>query len=532
MWRRTLLCLIASTAAAGAGGASRPPPAVAPWYVTNVPDEATELAIRHGNDTEVIYPRSYALVIGEVNYAHWEHLTAVPGEVAALTKALERQRFKVEVHFDLDARTMRQVIDDFMQSRGVEPGSRIVVYVSAHGWSRNNAINRPLGYILPIDAPADTAPETERAAKAVPMNLFEAWARAPDPRHMLFVFDSCFSGAFFGFQGMPGTTGSSALPPPSRKDWTLDENQQLVPPPPENRGIEASDYIEDGMARSQGRQFLAAGDAMDTVPGRSIIAQLLVGILDDRNTRAQQNADFWTTGEELGPWIRQNASDIARALYHVQAPPRPVFGRLPNDSFYGQGDIIFARNDLPGSPVVRSNTQAWAAVLGSAVPVDAVLTRGASTPAEASRVLAAAAQQQTALASAADAANPPAASRLTDADEADLRRLIDALLVDDPNSRHRARTDLATWLAALPDGKQAVTLERLLARFGRKSYRFQLGVSSALSRQSDTLKLVDPAGAAAEFQAALATRAGRDASLRPVLQAAGKKVSQGVRTNF
>lgn len=511
---------------------SAQPALTKPWYVTSIPDEATELTIRHGNDSEVVYPRSYALLIGEVNYAHWDHLTAVPGEIASLTKALERQRFKVEVHFDLDSKTMRSVIDDFMQTRGVEPGSRIVVYVSAHGWSRNNAINRPLGYILPIDAPAESAEETDRASRALPMTLFEAWARAPDPRHMLFVFDSCFSGAFFGFQGAPGTTGASVLPPPAKKDWTVDENNQLVPPPPDNRGIEASDYIEDGMVRSQGRQFLAAGDATDTVPGRSIIAQLLVGILDDRNTRAQSNADFWTTGEELGSWIRQNASDLSRAFYHVQLPPRPVFGRLPNDPFFAQGDIIFARNDLPGNPVVRSDPTAWASALATEVPVDAVLTRGVADAAGATRLLAAAAQQQTVLSSAADAAIPSQESRLTDADEADLRQLIDALLLDDPTKRRQARLDLAAWLHALPAPKQAVTLERLLASLGRKSYRFQLGVSSALARQTDTLSLVDPGHASAEFQAALATRAGRDQTLRRVLQAAGSKVAAGARTKF
>jgi len=527
-----LLTCLATVVFAAPGHAQPAASGITPWYVTDIPDEATALLIKNGDSTEEVYPRSYALIIGEVNYANWEHLTTVPGEVAALTKALERQRFKVEVHFDLDSKAMRSVIDDFMQTRGVEPGSRLFIYISAHGWSRVNAIARPVGYILPIDAPAESAPDTDRASKALPMTLFEAWARAPDPRHMLFVFDSCFSGAFFGFQGIPGTTGASSAPANAKKDWTLDENQQLVPPPPETRGIEASDYIEDPMVRSQGRQFLAAGDSTETVPGRSIIAQLIVGILDDRNTRAQSNADFWTTGEELGPWIRLHASDLARSLYKVQAPPRPVFGRLPNDPFFAQGDIIFARNDLPGSPVVRSEAAAWASALEKAIPVAAVLTRNASSPAEANLVLAAAAKQQNALVSLAEAANPSTVSRLTDADEAEMRRLIDGLLVDDPAQRRQARAELAAWLDKLPPPKQAVTVERLATRLSRKSYRFQLGVSSALARQTDELSLIDPARTLSEFQAALATPSGRDSTLRPALEAAGAKVAHGIAVKF
>lgn len=532
MRTRPLALVLLLVLLCGAGDAQGGGEAIRPWYVTNIPDQDTELAIRRGGEIETIYPRSYALLVGQVNYAHWDRLTAVPGEIASLTKALERQRFKVEVHFDLDYRSLRAVIDDFMQTRGVEPGSRLVIYVSGHGWSRINAVARPMGYILPVDAPPEDAPEAELAAKALPMTHFEAWAKAPDPRHMLFVFDSCFSGAFFGFQGIPGTTSPGSGAPVGKTDWTLDENGQLVPPPPDNRGIEASDYIDDEMVRSSGRQFLAAGDSTQTVPGRSILTQLLIGILDDRNARAQSNADYWTTADEFGPWIRHNATDLSRRLYGVQLPPRPVYGRLPNDSFYQQGDMIFARNDLPGSPILRSEALAWAAAEKTAVPIDAILTKGTSGPREAAKALADAKRQQAALVSAADAAVPAKADVLTDADEADLRRLIDALLLDDPVRRRQARIDLASWLGGLPPSKQAITLERLLARFGRKSYRFQLGVSSALVRQKGALALVDPARAGAEFQSALGTKAGRDPTLHSVLQAAGTKVLNGSRFTF
>jgi hypothetical protein len=218
-----------------------------PWYTTDIDDTYTELKIKTtGDDNFKLYDRSYALLIGEVNYTKWPRLTTIPGELASLTKALERQRFKVTTYFDLTSEAMIAAIDQFIRTRGATLNSRIVIYISAHGFTMDPNLTR-VGYILPIDTPKEDSDPSEIAGKAVPMTMFAAWAQTPFPRHMFFFFDACFSGAFFGYQGSLRQIGQTpqtnwAL---SAEGLTLDKNGQIIYPPPERNGIESSSHIFD-----------------------------------------------------------------------------------------------------------------------------------------------------------------------------------------------------------------------------------------------------------------------------------------------
>jgi Caspase domain len=377
---------------------------IKPWYTTTIDDEKTALSINIGGKTQSLYSESHALLIGEVNYAAWPQLTAIPGELGQLTKALERQHFKVEVHFDLNSDTMMKVIDQFVRIRGTVPESRMFIYVAAHGYSREIIGGRRLGYILPIDSPENGSADARIIGKALPLTMFAAWSQTPDPRHMFMIFDSCFSGAFFGYVGRlmdPGVAPNIQYGAPNGMGFRVEGDGQIIGPPPLKSGIESTNFaVLDPQERSPGRQFLAAGDSNETVPGKSILARLLVSILDDKIT--QVTTDYWTTGEEIGNWIRRNSPNIARALFSIGLPPTPVYGRLPHDDIYQQGDMVFLRYDQEGIPVVSDpdDKAVWDGALSKPILTDDVLTAGAEKRIHEARQEAA---HQAAIAAAAEA---------------------------------------------------------------------------------------------------------------------------------
>jgi hypothetical protein len=127
---------------------------------------------------------------------------------------------------------------------------------------------------------------------------------------------------------------------------------------------------------------------------------------------------------------------------------------------------------------------------------------------------------------AAQTAVPKPIARLTRAEEQQLRVLIDALSSDDTPTRRGARTDLTKWLAALSPEKQPTTVDVLLNKLSRKSYRYQLGIAMAVADQPQPLFVSDRAQLATEIYAAEKAPAGKDATLRKLLEGAKKGVTQ------
>ncbi|MFO1208524.1 MAG: hypothetical protein U1E40_04785 [Amaricoccus sp.] len=241
----------------------------------------------------------------------------------------------------------------------------------------------------------------------------------------------------------------------------------------------------------------------------------------------QSNADFWTTGSEIGQWISQNGQDISRALFGLQSPPRPVYGHLPFDAWYQQGDIVFSRNDLSHSPIVRNpaDDAAWSVAEALSVPTSAVLAGGTqgSTQSPSDEVVAEAQEQRSAVAAAVRAAIPSPEAQLSGAEEAALQQYIDLLSNDDTKARRQARADLGHWIAQLNPAKQSLVTERLLGGLSAKSYRFQLGVAVALGIQKSQIAVFNMKSLVSELDAA--GDATHDRTLESNLQDARKVIS-------
>ena len=242
-----------------------------------------------------LYEESHALVIWAGNYQqHWSKLNNVENEAKQVIAALERRDFKVTTVGNPDGERLRNAIKTFIDNYGYQPNNRLVIFFAGHGHTRQ----RTKGYLVPVDAPD---PRTSEANKqnflslALPMQQIITWARLAEAKHVLFVFDSCFSGTVF--KQRSSTT-------PTR-------------------------YILDVMAKPV-RQFLTAGDADEKVPAKSVFTPLFIRALDGE---ADANKDSYVTGNELGLYLRQNLKE-----YDTQQTPQ--FGTI-RDPDLDQGDIVF-----------------------------------------------------------------------------------------------------------------------------------------------------------------------------------------------
>ena len=147
------------------------------------------------------YAGSYALVIGVSNYtAGWTDLESIPGEVATVERMLQGQGFVVRKHLDLDSDRLQAAFESFIDDYGYEPDNRLLVFFSGHGHTRMGGRK---GYLVPTDAPDPRDDERGFLRKALPMSQILAWAWQAESRHLLFLFDSCFSGTVFKARPAP-----------------------------------------------------------------------------------------------------------------------------------------------------------------------------------------------------------------------------------------------------------------------------------------------------------------------------------------
>ena len=245
----------------------------------------------------IVYSESHALVIwaGEYQPQHWARLANIKSEAEDVSAALIRQGFTITTVSNPTGRQLREKIQEFINNHGYAKRNRLVIYFAGHGFS---PYPYRKGYLVPVDAPDPHAdPRTEQAflKVALDMDQIVSWAKQMQAKHVLFVFDSCFSGTIFKLR--------SASPSPL--------------------------YIESIMNKPV-RQFLTAGDADQEVPAKSFFSPLFIRGIEGE---ADLSNDGYVTGSELGLYLRQNLGSYTKLQ-------TPQFGTI-RDPDLDQGDIIF-----------------------------------------------------------------------------------------------------------------------------------------------------------------------------------------------
>jgi tetratricopeptide (TPR) repeat protein len=258
--------------------------------------QVSSLKITDSSGREVIvYKESHALVIWAGDYQHWDKLNNIEDEAKEVVAALKRQGFEVTVVANPTGQTLKQAMQTFIANYGFMPDNRLVIFFSGHGYTRK----KTKGYLVPIDAPdpaSNSQSQQDFLKVALDMEQVESWARQIEAKHVLFVFDSCFSGTIFKQR--------------SSKEKAL--------------------YIQSVMNKPV-RQFLTAGDANQQVPAKSVFTPLFIRALEGEADVINQ--DGYVTGNELGNYLKQNLSEYTKNQ-------TPQFGTI-RDPDLDQGDIVF-----------------------------------------------------------------------------------------------------------------------------------------------------------------------------------------------
>ena len=126
----------------------------------------------------------YALVVGDNNYQHMNHLKTAAADAQALSQLLkEKYGFQVSTLVDADRDTiLRELyrIDQVMDEDG-----NLLVYYAGHGML-DKAVNK--GYWIPVDG------EPTNKVHWISNTDITDFMKAARARHVLVVADSCYSG--------------------------------------------------------------------------------------------------------------------------------------------------------------------------------------------------------------------------------------------------------------------------------------------------------------------------------------------------
>jgi len=257
-----------------------------------------------------LYKGSYALVLAVSDYtAGWPKLPSVVGETENIQAALESNGFHVRRVLNPDEDELKSAFDRFIDQYGYERDNRLLIFFSGHGYSRKKGAK---GYLVPVDAPDPRRDEKGFLRKALPMNQVIAWCRQMEAKHALLLFDSCFSGTIFKTKALSGT--------PS--------------------------HITAITSRPV-RQFIAAGDAGEEVPAKSVFATCFIRALQGE---ADYTGDGYVTGTELGMYLSE------RLLYY-RTGQTPQYGKI-RDPELDEGDFVFSlKNSGAARPANISHAQ-------------------------------------------------------------------------------------------------------------------------------------------------------------------------------
>ena len=242
-----------------------------------------------------LYKDSYALVVGNGTYTNgWNPLRGALQDVEEVAAALKKHGFTVTLKKDLTKPNFEDAFEQFV-TEGRQEDNRLLFYYAGHGYTEELANGDDLGYLVMVDTPL---PEDSviNHRRSVDMESLVTQAKRIQARHVLFVFDSCFSGTILNA----------------------------------SRNQEQPESISYSVRRPV-RQFITAGSANETVPDKSVFKQAFLNLIG--GSARQPAPDDYITGEELGFYLKHQVPKYNKAQH-------PQYGKI-NDPNLDQGDFVF-----------------------------------------------------------------------------------------------------------------------------------------------------------------------------------------------
>jgi uncharacterized caspase-like protein len=225
-----------------------------------------------------LYEDYYALVIGVSNYDWWPKLPYANNDARQVAERLKKMGYKVKQVLDPTSRQLKAALNDMVYSMGKSKDRTVLLYYAGHGETETLADNTKMGYLIPKDCPLLKQNPSGFTSHAVSMREIEEISLRIRSKHVLMLFDSCFSGSLFSLV--------RAVP----DDITEKSNLPV-------------------------RQFITAGGEDEQVPDKSIFKRsFLVGLEGD----ADLTGDGYITGSELGMYLADKVVNYSHGRQHPQ----------------------------------------------------------------------------------------------------------------------------------------------------------------------------------------------------------------------
>jgi hypothetical protein len=241
-----------------------------------------------------LYDSYNALVVGIGDYQQWPDLPYAVGDAKEVANRLGKMGFRVKLVINPDSHELKTAINEMTYRMGREKNRAVLFYYAGHGETEVMADGTKMGYIIPGDCPLLAKNPMGFASRAVSMRDIESASLRMRAKHVLMLFDSCFSGALFALvRAVPSDiTEKSTLPV---------------------------------------RQYVTAGREDEQVPDKSMFKRcFLIGL----KGAADMTGDGYITGSEMGMYLADNVVNYTRRGQH------PQYGKINNPDL-DQGDFIF-----------------------------------------------------------------------------------------------------------------------------------------------------------------------------------------------
>jgi uncharacterized caspase-like protein len=241
-----------------------------------------------------LYKDYQALVVGVSDYEKWPDLPNAVKDAQEVAETLKRVGFEVELVTNPNYQQLRKVLNDLTYKYGREQNRALLFYYAGHGETEIMADGTKLGYIIPRDCPLLRQDPWGFVNRAISMKDIEAYSLRIRSKHLLMLFDSCFSGSLFS----------------------------MVRAVPQDISEKSTQPV---------RQYITAGTEEEQVPDKSMFKRsLLVGLEGD----ADLTRDGYITGSELGLYLADKVVKYTKGKQH------PQYGKINNPEL-DRGDFIF-----------------------------------------------------------------------------------------------------------------------------------------------------------------------------------------------
>lgn len=253
---------------------------------------------------EMRYSRKHAFVVGIRYYKDKKagELPSAVDDARAFAAVLDTLYHfdQIDTFYNENA-TYKALDKVFAQGLGsTEPGELVVIYFSGHGDKKGQTAANSQGFLMPWDAPADSA--TGR----ISIDYIKGHLRSTSAADVLCIFDACFSGAIID----------------SRPDVTFEQLPRKVD--------YDSLYTE---TKKQAVNLLMASTRNEEAVDGLFTPRLLQGLVGP----ADCNDDGYITSAELALYVQQYVGD--EAWNRFQRKQNPQYGSIAGKP----GECVFER---------------------------------------------------------------------------------------------------------------------------------------------------------------------------------------------